>query len=568
MIRFRNPVSDIDVIINVFKKLYSEFSNVEYFDLDNIAEFLARENLASSSGYIGDEALKRSYQIKDDSRKSMKMQAKSYTEIYRLLGWIHSSENHKLRFHFTYLGVHVALSGSASKDLFEECLLGVVYPNENLDVKFDDNNKPFVSIIKFAGNLGGKICRDEIILTAMNIKNGRSIKEFKRKVHFVKNLRNINKISSLNKAIEDLSCELKMQPNSVRNLTRFVISSIYYSDWFKKVKLDIYGKNTNFLEFTDKGWEIFNRVNGSLDIYGEDVMNIKKEDINKICNLGFLEMLKNADFDVDNEISEYSYILENIKSKNNKDSILFSPFQYFSTSSIKEYMPDKLLETTNDRIDSNIDVGPFNDSNLFKSNKSINYLRVEKTSDSVMEDVISNYYAKGNRIDDSINNFMADVNNMKQIDFYPLVANLLSYVFDREAINPSAGNNNLRFDVVIIDNEFSIPGEIKSPTEEEMLSVKAIRQALENKIVLLSRKHYPSTFEMSSIAIGYKIPNKRSDVYRLIEDVYKTYNINISITDIKELFKAAIHCYINDTKFRLDSLLGYRGRIKFKYEDF
>ena len=68
MIRFRNPVSDINIVISVFKKLYVEFSGVDYFDLDNFAEFLARENLASSSGYTGNEALRRSYSIPDDSR--------------------------------------------------------------------------------------------------------------------------------------------------------------------------------------------------------------------------------------------------------------------------------------------------------------------------------------------------------------------------------------------------------------------------------------------------------------------------------------------------------------------
>ena len=85
MIRFRNPISDMGILIENFKKMYIEFSNMDYFDLDNIAEFFAREQLASSSGYIGDEALKRSYQIKDDSRKSMKMQAKSYAELFRFL---------------------------------------------------------------------------------------------------------------------------------------------------------------------------------------------------------------------------------------------------------------------------------------------------------------------------------------------------------------------------------------------------------------------------------------------------------------------------------------------------
>ena len=568
MIRFRNPASDIGVIIEVFKKLYSEFSNVEYFDLDNIAEFFARENLASSSGYIGDEALKRSYQIKDDSRKSMKMQAKSYTEIYRVLGWMHSSEQQKLRFHFTYLGVHVALSGKASKDLFEECLLGIIYPNENLDVKFDDVNKPFVSIIKFAGALDGKICRDEILLTAMNMTNGRSTKEFNEKVDLIKNLRATNEITSLNKAIDDLSNSLNMQPNSVRNLTRFVISSLDYSGWFTKIKSDLYGKRTDFLDLTDKGWNVFNRINDSLDIYGEDFSNAKKEDITEISNLGFFKMLKHADFAVDDELAKYSYILKNAELKFGKHSILFSPFQYFSTTSIKKYMPDKLLTTSKETIEAEIPVGAIQDGSLFRSNKAIDYLKVENASDSAVENVISKYYTKGNRVATYIHDFMEDVRTMKQTEFYPLVANLLSYVFDREAINPSAGNNNLRFDVIIIDNKSSVPGEIKSPTEEEMLSVKAIRQALENKIVLLSRKHYPTDPEVSSIAIGYSIPNKRSDVYRLIDDIYNTYNISIAITDVEELFKASVYCSFHGTKFNLENLKGYRGRINFNYEDF
>ena len=60
MIRFRNPVSDISILINNFQKMYKEFSELEFFTLDHIAEFFAKERLASSSGYIGKEALKRS----------------------------------------------------------------------------------------------------------------------------------------------------------------------------------------------------------------------------------------------------------------------------------------------------------------------------------------------------------------------------------------------------------------------------------------------------------------------------------------------------------------------------
>ena len=96
-----------------------------------------------------------------------------------------------------------------------------------------------------------------------------------------------------------------------------------------------------------------------------------------------------------------------------------------------------------------------------------------------------------------------------------------------------------------------------------MLSVKAIRQALENKIILLSRKPFPTTFDLSSMAIGFNAPNKRSDVYQLIEDIYQTYSINIAIADMRDLVCAMLHCFKNKTKLNISDLENYRGRLIF-----
>ena len=38
---------------------------------------------------------------------------------------------------------------------------------------------------------------------------------------------------------------------------------------------------------------------------------------------------------------------------------------------------------------------------------------------------------------------------MKQTDFYPLVADILSYIFGKEATTSPSGNNNLRYDIII-----------------------------------------------------------------------------------------------------------------------
>ena len=561
MIRFRNPVSDIDVIINVFKSLYSEFSNVDYFDLDNIAEFLAREKLASSSGYTGNEALKKSYQVKDDSRKSMKMQAKSYTEIYRVLGWLHSKDDVTLHFTFTYLGIHVALSGKAAKDLFSQCLLGITYPNRNLKVKFNDINKPFVSILQFTEKLDGIINRDEILLGPMNISDGKSMDEVTEKLLLIKSLRNTKDINVLNESISSLSKSLSMQPNSVRNLTRFVISSLVYTGWFKKKKLNIYGKNSDFLVLTSLGKKICEQINNSINFYGRDLPKSKYEIMN-LSELSFLTMLKNSNFEVHKDLILYDDFKKNLSKIHKKEEPLFSPFQYFSNKEISKIMPNTILKTSENIIESNIIVHE-NQDLIYQSNKTISYLKAEKTTTNTIQKIINEYFIGDMSFDQSLELFLKDVASMKQFDFYPLVADILSYIFGKEAIISPPGNNNLRYDIIIKDNQYSIPVEVKSPTEEIMLSVKAIRQALENKIILLSRKPFPTTFDLSSMAIGFNAPNKRSDVYQLIEDIYQTYSINIAIADMRDLVCAMLHCFKNKTKLNISDLENYRGRLIF-----
>ena len=106
-------------------------------------------------------------------------------ELFRFLGWI-TSRDKALNFNFTYLGLHVALSGEGAKSLFEQCLLGIEYSNHILDVKFSDVNKPFVNMLIFAKNLDGKIHRDEILLGPMNLSDGYDAKEIKQKIDYLK----------------------------------------------------------------------------------------------------------------------------------------------------------------------------------------------------------------------------------------------------------------------------------------------------------------------------------------------------------------------------------------------
>ena len=561
MIRFRNPISDMNILIDNFKKMYVEFSNMDYFDLDNIAEFFAREQLASSSGYIGDEALKRSYLIKDDSRKSMKMQAKSYAELFRFLGWITSGKK-ALNFNFTYLGVHVAISGSGSKLLFEQCLLGVEYPNHVLDVKFPDKNKPFVNMLFFANQLDGKIHRDEILLGAMNLLDGYSQSEINDKLSYLRKIRATGNIDILNKEIDKLAQANEMQANSVRNLTRFVISSLEFTGWFEKKKLKLYGKSSPFLVLTEKGNKVVEHLKKSLILKSEGI-NVEEEDARILSELSLLCMFKRANFDVDEEIDKFDYELEQLYMQTGKSDIIFSPFQFFSRLELEVVLPNYIMQTGVEHrtveIDTSINVLSVKSEAIVEARKS----SLSK-NEQLKKMLLSRISREKGDLEKATEIFMKDIKDLKQTDFYPLVADMLGFVFNRDAFAPSAGNNNMRYDVMIPDDTYSIPVEVKSPTEEEMLSVKAIRQALENKVLLMARKPYATTFEVSSFACGFKLPNDRSDVYKLIEEIHETYNINIAILDMTTLIMSAFYCAIHKQYFDVSEFIGKRGVIRFE----
>lgn len=561
MIRFRNPISDMNILIENFRKMYIDFSNMEYFNLDNIAEFFAREKLASSSGYIGDEALRRSYLIKDDSRKSMKMQAKSYSELFRFLGWITSGDK-ALIFNFTYLGVHVALSGEGAKSLFEQCLLGITYPNHILNVKFPDINKPFINMLRFADRLDGKIHRDEILLGPMDLLNGYDENEINKKVSLIQDLRNTRKLNSLNQAIVTLANKNAMKPNSVRNLTRFVISSLEFSGWFEKQSLSLYGSSSPFLVLTEKGRTLVNAINKSINLNGDD-LKVDSDDTKIKSEISLLHMFKRAGFDVDSDLDLLKPELDKIKQSSGLEEIFFSPYQYFSKEELDIIFPDNALDFGNEL--RHLELNSNTNLHSFKKEFSIEAKESSISKDSkITKNLLTRLSKNNSNLEKAIEEFILEIKTMKQSDFYPLVANLLGYIFNREAFPPPAGNNNMRYDVIIPDDQFSIPVEVKSPTEEEMLSVKAIRQALENKVLLLSRKPYPTTFEISSFACGFNLPNNRSDVYKVIEEIHTAYKVNIAIMDMKILISAAFYCATSGNFYDVSEFKNKRGIVNFE----
>jgi hypothetical protein len=145
--------------------------------------------------------------------------------------------------------------------------------------------------------------------------------------------------------------------------------------------------------------------------------------------------------------------------------------------------------------------------------------------------------------------------------FYPLVGEILNGLGFNSSVTRDGETNN-RADAFIIHEKHSVPIEIKSPTEILNINIKSIQQALENKIILLSRKFYPTTPETTSLAIGYFYPEHRSGVFELIEDIRSTYQINIGIIGVRDLLQELFEKNFEENDFDLNKILFLQSKYR------
>ena len=147
------------------------------------------------------------------------------------------------------------------------------------------------------------------------------------------------------------------------------------------------------------------------------------------------------------------------------------------------------------------------------------------------------------------------------IEFYEVIGDILEEIGFSKVSVTREGDTNNRMDAIIIDDKRSIPIEIKSHKEIEYINVKSVRQALENKIVLLSRKFYSTEKDVTSLAIGYHYPNDRSGVYEAIDDIFETFNIKVGIISFSTLLKMFYSKRIEKVDIDLELIYYLKGRL-------
>jgi hypothetical protein len=559
MLRFPNPGSDVESYIRIYKEIFRALNQQATFSLDDMSKTLVESRLVTSCGYMGEEALARSMR-EDRSRDPIYNQSKMYSEIYKILGWLHPSPQKALDFKFTYLGAHVVEAIRDPAAIFQESILGIIYPNSILDVKGNHRLRPFAAIMKTIDRLGGNMCRDEMIIGPLSLENDRDEFLFNGMIAEIHTIR--GDFKKLTAKLKNLSGIRKIAINTMHNYTRFPIGVLKWLGWVTTEWINnIYGKAIVFLSLTKKGRSIIEIINTHRDIREADLKSVDSNIRNAVVRIAFYQMLERAGFELDDTLRKLlSNDLKNAEAFLGKAPLIISsPFQELSPAYLTKIFPDisgsgkSYSLTAETPKKSNLAGQTISKVSLFKIDKKI-------VPDSPIAKLFKDEFQKNKNISKVVNTIFDSAKNSNKESFYPFVSQLFRAIgYNCDHSRP--GVNYQRWDAFIVDEKESIPIEIKSPGEEEYISVKAVRQAVENKIILLSRKAYPTLQKTTSLVVGYNLPNDRSEVMSLINDIYTAFNIIIGVVGLKSLLLIAAETLLNNKEHKTEALKRLLGFV-------
>lgn len=558
MIRFRNPGTQYTTQVQVFRELYKEYKDAPSFDLDDMAATIAKTKLMTAYGYAGDAALALS-NTENDSLNSTKMNAKMYAEVFRLLGWVTSAGDNSYPLVFTYIGEHAALADDVLP-LYEQCVLGINNPQEIMDVKYDEKVRFFKATLFSLQDLGGIMYKHELCLGPMSIDD-LDKSQYNRMITYLKKLR--GSYGRYQDAYQALCDDLGVKPTLPDNSTRLPIAFMKTCGWVESQRTrKLYPpKSLECLCLTQHGADLADSLREVKDLRMDEYYSYPEHIRNSLIRLGVYSMLLRAGYDtspVQETMRQDQIVCADVL---NGKELLFSPYQTLHRSVVDEALGiHRKIAGTQTHTDVLPDIKR-TDANVNNICLTISTNSAHSTSDVEVNSFVQQVLdakSVGERKKDIIDKIFDDSITDTQTKFYPFVAMLFRVMgLDCQASRP--GDNGARWDAIIVDSEESIPIEIKSPTEEQHLSLKAIRQALENKVILLSRGTHPTLPETTSLAVGYYLPNDRAEVTNLMSDFKTAFGYNIGIIDLKTLLTIAVTIVYDEKTFDISELNRLEG---------
>lgn len=565
MLRFRNPGTQFSTQVQVIKQLYASLRDQDYFTLNDMAIVIAQGHLMTAYGYAGKDALRLS-NTDQDSMNSALMNAKMYAEVFRMLGWVTPyNEKSSYPLVFSYIGIHIALSEGDCSRLYEQCVLGINNPTQLADrMSYDEKIRFFKCALRTFIDLDGIMYKHELCLGPMCI-NDEEEGAYQNMLKMIKTTR--GDYLRLQTAFLNLANSLGMRPTPVDNCTRLPVGFMKSCNWVKKViNKSLYGRSMVCLEITQHGIDTYKSIKDMFDLRLDQFNRFDKSTQMSMIRLGVYAMLSRSGYDMSSVEGRTADDLRTCKDILEGRDILFSPYQTVRRNIIEEALCITLPQSSNssqsvEMFESTVDEREAHLSTEvwhlnIPDGAATELLREKEDVDFInkVNELKSCEYSSAEIVSQLFDYYK----NATQNTFYPLIATLFK-VMGFRCIFSRPGDNGARWDAIIVDKSRSIPIEIKSPTEEQHLSIKAIRQALENKIILLSRKTYETTPEITTLAIGYYMPNKRAEVNRLIADFKKTYGYRIGVIDLKSLLSLAISILIDKRGFEKEKLYLLEG---------
>jgi len=323
------------------------------FDHHDLKKIMAEGGQVSSRGAVGVEALKRSAE-EDLTLDPIYNQLKMYSEIYRMLGWLRPTHM-KSKFKHTLVGQMVSEGDhldEISRGLLSESLLGITFPNPNVEQTRIRNHRPFPWILRLMVALDGKLTKWEMILGVMDVEDDLEPHAFDNAVERIRRVRGSQE--ALIRTVKEVCQRNGVQETTAGNYTRFPVGVMTMPQlgWGNSLQVaGLYERKTKSLVLTDVGADLAGRVEGLVDVRESHLEPFSPDERANFANVAWYAMLERAGFEAlsrgdfprlrDSAWRGAKRVLETL-GIGDPCSILYSPCQQ---------APDEILELA-DSIDS------------------------------------------------------------------------------------------------------------------------------------------------------------------------------------------------------------------------
>ena len=491
-----------------------------------------------------------------------------YAELFRLLGWLHSTQDSALLYTFTLLGEQVVQAGRNWQPLLRETVLGIAYPNHVIANRSDQSIRPFATILRTMLSCNHGLSRDEMIVGPLSAASDRHRADLEALSESINALR--GEPEAIRKAMEKLKGQRGVQVTTLRNYTRWPIAIMRDLGWTTKDR-EPYSRSTKTFEIhrlTPRGMATAEYLESSFDLRVTEVDHLPDDQKRALCRQAHFAMMERSGFDLSpvsdglrEDEAKYRAALKALGAPANK-LLLFSPFQSLSVADLTAIFPHS--------ADSRMEERPRTPGMFARDPGRSSYhlfvppafvsrdVELEGSDLDKLRTTLRNLRRDHSTPEATATAFRESRRTDTQTRFYPLVTNLLRVIGFRSVCS-RPGDNYQRWDACVWLKEMAVPIEIKSPSEEIFLSTKAVRQALENKVILLARGALDTRRDMTTLIVGYQIPNERGDMATLIDDIHVTFGISIGVLDLRTLALLAIRSVTESLSVDENQLAYLRG---------